>query len=335
MQNPPPSPYPPPQYPPSAYQQQPQGGYPPPPQPNMSQLSSQAAQTAASLAAQAAQAAQAVQMAQNQVAQPQTAQTNTPQTFSAQGQAPQIIERRSTPQQPIIIPVPMGTIQVVQQPAAHKDEESEAVDEDFSGHEESEETVELSPVSEDTQQEELDSEERSESEEEPGIQTEELDEDPFEEPEAEPEENEIPAIPEEPDNTQIETDEEITEETSEEDELSDLAAKLRLFTYLENLTEYLPSDQKSNFLKGEMCLKLESLRRKLKGGGPGLLSRGEEYNRRKMPRDQKAIDAEKISSTLSFLGKLSDNHPNPEVSEALSSRVGHILRNLEKNSDGS
>jgi hypothetical protein len=102
-----------------------------------------------------------------------------------------------------------------------------------------------------------------------------------------------------------------------------------LFSYLENLTRYLPVEQRSIYDGSDMHMRLETLKGRLRGV-PGL--------HRQLPRSIPPVGAEteekisqsRIRDTFSFMGKLSQFHPDKDIGLALKYKIAHILGKLRK-----
>ena len=101
----------------------------------------------------------------------------------------------------------------------------------------------------------------------------------------------------------------------------------QLLSYLEGLTRYLPEEQRSIYDGSDMHMRLEALKSRLRGA-PGL--HRESRRTRRTPPTGERITQSNIRDTFSFIGKLSQFHPDKDVGLALKYKIAHILGKLRK-----
>jgi len=147
--------------------------------------------------------------------------------------------------------------------------------------------------------------------------------------------------------------EELQPEPEEESEEVNADAAENLLDYLSGLTEYLPKDVRSTYEDGEMKLRMEALRSKLKGEGglhviaerlkqqqhdshpknyPSKPANAEtvvsEEEQRGLFSNKKPIYPQQIESTFGYLESLSEQHPNHEIGVALKRKMRDIIMKL-------
>jgi hypothetical protein len=103
----------------------------------------------------------------------------------------------------------------------------------------------------------------------------------------------------------------------------------RLLSYLEELTRYLPEEQRSIYDGSDMHMRLAAIKGRLRGD-PGL---HRQARRLPQPADQvpvTKITPSRIRDTFSFIGNLSRYHPDRDIGLALKYKIAHILGKLRK-----
>jgi hypothetical protein len=99
-----------------------------------------------------------------------------------------------------------------------------------------------------------------------------------------------------------------------------------IFSYLDKLTSFLPSDKKNEYNNSEARMKLAALKSKLRGD-PGLISR---IQQNEEVKEQAVVNltTDRIGETLGFMSNLTDSLPDESVAASLSGRLKNILSRL-------
>jgi outer membrane biosynthesis protein TonB len=136
-------------------------------------------------------------------------------------------------------------------------------------------------------------------------------------PEPEPE---IEETPEEEEIIEVEVPEEKEEEQD------------NLFSYLDKLTKFLPTDKQSEYKLSDTRMKLAALKAKM-AGDPGLLSKLQ--TRRNQTKTDTGSDnkvnltKDKIGNTLNFMTGLTALLPDSIIAESLGNKLKNILSRLD------
>ncbi|MBN1647323.1 MAG: tetratricopeptide repeat protein [Spirochaetales bacterium] len=123
-------------------------------------------------------------------------------------------------------------------------------------------------------------------------------------------------------------------------EKSEAQKREDLFSYLANLTQFLPSDAKKDFQKSGVMNKINKIREKLDTRG-GFGSQLETL----FPEKQKPVHSpdrrpagrfpeEKIVDTLSFMTKLTEHLPQKADTLEIRDKIEHILATIRRGKDG-
>ncbi|MBI9107108.1 MAG: tetratricopeptide repeat protein [Spirochaetales bacterium] len=105
-------------------------------------------------------------------------------------------------------------------------------------------------------------------------------------------------------------------------------AEDNIFSYLDKLTSFLPSDKKNEYNNSEARLKLAALKSRI-SGDPGLISRIQQ-NQLKRESVPVNLTTDRIGKTLGFMNSLTELLPDAGMAASLGARLKNILSRLDE-----
>ncbi len=124
-------------------------------------------------------------------------------------------------------------------------------------------------------------------------------------------------------------------------EKTDAQKREDLFTYLANLTQFLPADAKKDFQKSGVMNKIERLSNKFERKGDFKKQIETLFPEKQKPVAQQpdlytdGVTGDKIVDTLAFMTKLTEHLPQKPETLAIQEKIEHILSTIKRGKDGS
>ena len=124
-------------------------------------------------------------------------------------------------------------------------------------------------------------------------------------------------------------------------EKTDAQKREDLFTYLANLTQFLPADAKKDFQKSGVMNKIEKLSNKFERKGDFKKQIDTLFPEKEKPASSQyeihtdRVTGDKIVDTLAFMTKLTEHLPQKPETLAIQQKIEHILSTIKRGKDGS
>ena len=103
-----------------------------------------------------------------------------------------------------------------------------------------------------------------------------------------------------------------------------------LLEKLEELSDHFPEKQRQEFKKQDLLLRMETLRRRLKGG-KGLRNK---VGTTAKPSSKTKLSSSNIAKSFNFLKGLTGALPDTRIGLALSEKISHIVEKVRRLPDG-